>query len=288
MNGKKKKPYIFSRDQSDIYASTNDVNRGTPNTSFAGNQPSAGKYAVQADGDTAGKLATLKPNAVVSAEEKQGTQAYAPQKESNPGAFTFAHNPSPIGGNHHTMLPGASDRINSTLNPLLNPNKPTSSPISGIQVDGTALYDYYRDLYERQGRLAREDAAGRAAAMTGGQANSYAETAGEQTYNAYLDEYDSLLRQIQSGSSESDTGGWYDELLNEEGGDGFTGTTRQEAEAYLASQDIPANKLDDLMSPAQWAIKKREGKTGIAEIEFNTYEEYLSAFVEYILDTYEG
>lgn len=189
------------------------------------------------------------------------------------------------------------DRINTSLNPMLNQNRVTpgaglpgytAPSAGGVQLNDAALYDQYRDMYERQGRLAREDAAGRAAAMTGGQANSYADTAGEQTYNAYLDEYDSLLRQIQSGSSESDTGGWYDELLNEEAGDGFTGTTRQEAEAYLASQDIPANELDDLMSPAQWAIKKREGKTGIAEIEFNTYEEYLSAFVEYILDTYEG
>jgi hypothetical protein len=122
--------------------------------------------------------------------------------------------------------------------------------------------------------------------MTGGQANSYAETAGEQTYNAYLDEYDSLLRQIQSGSSDSDTGGWYDELLNEEGGDGFTGTTRQEAEAYLASQDIPADALADLMPQAQWIMQKKSYKKGGAETEFDTYAEYLSAFVEYILDTY--
>lgn len=286
MNGKKKKPYIFSRDQSDIYASTNDVNRGTPNTSFAGNQPSAGKYAVQADGDTAGKLATLKPNAVVSAEEKQGTQAYAPQKESNPGAFTFAHNPSPVGGNHHTMLPGASDRINSTLNPLLNPNKPTSTPIPGIQVDGTALYDYYRDLYERQGRLAKEDAEGKAAAATGGQASSHADTAGGQTYDAYLAEYAAILRGLAGDQDTENTDNWYSEMFGE-GEPAFTGTSKAEAEAYLASLDIPADALAELITPAKWAQLKRAGGDS-AETQFNSYAEYLSAFVEYVLDTYEG
>ena len=73
MNDKKKKTLTFIRDQSDIYASTNDVNRGTPKANHAGKQPSASKYAVQADGDTAGKFTTLKPNTVVSAEKKQGT-----------------------------------------------------------------------------------------------------------------------------------------------------------------------------------------------------------------------
>ena len=286
MNDKKKKTLTFSRDQSDIYASTNDVNRGTSNANQAGNQPSASKYAMQADGDTAGKLTILKPNTVVSAEEKQGTQANAPQKDSNPGAFTFAHTPSPIGGDHHTMLPGASDRINSTLNPLLNPNKPTSAPIPGIQVDGTALYDYYRDLYEQQGRLAKEDAEGKVAAATGGQASSYADTAGGQTYDAYLAEYDAILRDLAGDRDTENTDNWYSEMFGE-GEPAFTGTSKAEAEAYLASLDIPADALAELIPPAKWARLKRAGGEA-AETQFNSYAEYLSAFVEYVLDTYEG
>jgi hypothetical protein len=173
------------------------------------------------------------------------------------------------------------DRINSTLFPMTAGGTAAGGAVSDpFEIDGAALYDQYRDLYERQGRLLREDAEGKAAAMTGGQSSSYGDFAGEQSYNAYLSEYDSILRKAQNGVSEEDTKNWWTE-------DFFTGTTRQEAEAYLASQGIPDSYLSELLSPGQWVTMKDKGG-GSAETEFASYAEYLSAFVEYVMDTYGG
>ena len=46
------------------------------------------------------------------------------------------------------------------------------------------LYQQYKDSYTRQGKLAMQDTMGQAAALTGGYGNSYATTAGQQTYNS--------------------------------------------------------------------------------------------------------
>lgn len=55
-----------------------------------------------------------------------------------------------------------------------------------------ALYNQYKDSYIRQGRLAMEDAMGTAAAQTGGYGSSYAQTAGQQAYQGYLRDLNSM------------------------------------------------------------------------------------------------
>ncbi len=49
-----------------------------------------------------------------------------------------------------------------------------------------ALYQQYKDSYVRQGRLAMMDTLGQAATLTGGYGNSYAQGAGQQAYERYL------------------------------------------------------------------------------------------------------
>lgn len=52
---------------------------------------------------------------------------------------------------------------------------------------GDALYRQYRNQAVQNGRLAMEDTLGRAAALTGGYGNSYAQSAGQQAYHRELD-----------------------------------------------------------------------------------------------------
>lgn len=54
-------------------------------------------------------------------------------------------------------------------------------------VNDDAMYKAYKDMYERQGNLAMKDTVGQIAAMSGGYGNSYAQTAGQQIYQAYMD-----------------------------------------------------------------------------------------------------
>lgn len=53
-------------------------------------------------------------------------------------------------------------------------------------LNGDALYQQYKDRYMQQGKQAMMDTMGRAAALTGGYGNSYAQTVGQQTYQGYL------------------------------------------------------------------------------------------------------
>lgn len=51
---------------------------------------------------------------------------------------------------------------------------------------GDALYNRYKDYYQRAGRRAMEDTLGMAASLTGGYGNSYAQTAAQQAYGTQL------------------------------------------------------------------------------------------------------
>lgn len=53
-------------------------------------------------------------------------------------------------------------------------------------LNGDALYQQYKDRYIQQGKQAMMDTMGEAAALTGGYGSSYAQTAGQQTYQGYL------------------------------------------------------------------------------------------------------
>ena len=83
-------------------------------------------------------------------------------------------------------------QLQQTLDEILNREAFSYDPA------GDALYNQYRNLYANQGRLAMEDAAGQAAALTGGYGNSYAATAAQQAYQGSLSQLTALLPQLQS------------------------------------------------------------------------------------------
>ena len=59
-----------------------------------------------------------------------------------------------------------------------------------------ALYQQYKDKYIQQGKMAMADTMGQAAAMTGGYGNSYAATAGNQAYQASLQNLNDIVPQL--------------------------------------------------------------------------------------------
>lgn len=63
-------------------------------------------------------------------------------------------------------------------------------------LNGDMLYKQYKDQYINQGQQAMMDAMGQAAAMTGGYGNSYAQTAGQQTYQGYLQQLNDRIPEL--------------------------------------------------------------------------------------------
>ena len=59
-----------------------------------------------------------------------------------------------------------------------------------------ALYQQYKDKYIQQGKLAMADTMGQAAAMTGGYGNSYAQSVGQQAYQAQLDNLNDIVPEM--------------------------------------------------------------------------------------------
>lgn len=64
------------------------------------------------------------------------------------------------------------------------------------------FYRQYAETYRHLGRLAMEDTVGVAAGLTGGYANSYAETAGQQAYNSYLQRLQDVLPELYGNAYE--------------------------------------------------------------------------------------
>ena len=63
-------------------------------------------------------------------------------------------------------------------------------------LNGDALYQQYKDKYIQQGKMAMADTMGQAAAMTGGYGSSYASTAGNQAYQASLENLNDIVPQL--------------------------------------------------------------------------------------------
>ena len=63
-------------------------------------------------------------------------------------------------------------------------------------LNGDALYQQYKDQYMQQGQMAMMDTMGQAQAMTGGYGNSYAQTAGQQAYQGYLQQLNDKVPEL--------------------------------------------------------------------------------------------
>ena len=85
---------------------------------------------------------------------------------------------------------GKQADLDSILNQYLNREK------FSYDFNSDALYQQYRDKYIKQGKLAMADTMGQAAAMTGGYGNSYAASAGNQAYQASLENLNDIVPEL--------------------------------------------------------------------------------------------
>lgn len=65
-----------------------------------------------------------------------------------------------------------------------------------FDVNEDALYQQLLDQYVAQGQKAMMDTMGQAAALTGGYGNSFAQSAGQQAYQGYLQEFNGMMPQF--------------------------------------------------------------------------------------------
>ena len=133
-------------------------------------------------------------------------------------------------------------QLDDTINKILNREK------FSYDLNGDALYQQYKDKYIQQGQLAMGDAIGQASAMTGGYGNSYAQSVGQQAYQAQLDNLNDIVPELYQMA--------YDKY-NQEGQDLYNqyamlgdrenldyGRYRDSMADWLAERDYLANRYD--------------------------------------------
>lgn len=95
---------------------------------------------------------------------------------------------------HQQNKPGEyQSQWTEKLNGLLD--KITNRKSFQYDANADALYQQYKNQYAQQGKQAMMDTIGQASALTGGYGNSYAQTAGQQTYQGYLQNINEMLPQ---------------------------------------------------------------------------------------------
>lgn len=60
------------------------------------------------------------------------------------------------------------------------------------------LYQQYREMYTREGKAAMQDTMGQASALTGGYGSTYAQSVGQQQYDAYLQKLNEVVPELYS------------------------------------------------------------------------------------------
>ncbi len=105
-------------------------------------------------------------------------QAVADAEQNKPGEYRSSYH----------------DQIQGMIDSILN-QKP-------FQYDAAAdpLYQQYAQQYQRNGELAMRDAMAQTSALTGGYGNTYAQLAGQQGYQRYMEDLNAMLPQLQQAA----------------------------------------------------------------------------------------
>ena len=95
--------------------------------------------------------------------------------------------------------PGAYSSPNQQLSEEALKNWQNYKPFN-FDINRDALYNQYKNNYMTQGKLAMQDTMGQAATLTGGYGNSYAQNAGQQAYQGYLQKLNDVVPALQDAA----------------------------------------------------------------------------------------
>ncbi|MGN0610777.1 MAG: hypothetical protein ACI4JI_03240 [Ruminiclostridium sp.] len=175
-----------------------------------------------------------------------------------------------------TKAPKYSSNYTSAIKDNLT--KVMSNGRFSYNADSDKLFGQYKDSYEKAGQKAMEDTVGNASLLTGGYANSYAVTAGQQAYNEYMSKLSDKIPELEQRAYEryrDDEDSAYRRLgtlMELENTD--YGRYRDEVGDYNANRQFEYNKSKD----------DREQKNRDEEFERSKFE----SDRQYARDVYES
>jgi len=135
-------------------------------------------------------------NAAADYASNYGSNYSAPSYNSSGNTFTKAPSATAASAAPSASKASAAPRAQANTEEFNSPwsdklqamyDQIANRPKFSYDQASDPLYQQYAEMYRRNAQLAMDDTVGRAAALTGGYGNSYAETAGQAMYNQQMD-----------------------------------------------------------------------------------------------------
>ena len=124
--------------------------------------------------------------------QQQRQQALAQYSEGQKVQDTYARLQETLNGKPGAFQSTFTDRLNNIYDQIMNREK------FNYNFNADPMYQQYKDQYTAAGRNAMRDTMGQASALTGGYSNSYAQTAGQQQYQNYLQQLNNILPELRN------------------------------------------------------------------------------------------
>ena len=152
------------------------------------------------------------------------------------------------------------------------------------------LFAQYKDSYTKQGRLAMEDNIGKAATMTGGYGNSYAQQAGQQTFNGYMSALNDKipeLYQLAASNYDRKVSGMLDDIsVLGSAVDREDARYQTELNNYFQKKNLLGNELSRLQSNDIAAAAA--AATAAPTLSYDDLETYTERLLPYLSEGNNG
>jgi len=121
----------------------------------------------------------------------QGNSGYTPSASVQAAANTLAQYEANKPGEYQSTY---ADQIQGLLDKIMNREE------FSYDFASDPMYQQYANRYQQQGKLAMMDTMANAAALSGGYGNSYANTAGQQAYQGYLQQLNDVIPELRDAA----------------------------------------------------------------------------------------
>jgi hypothetical protein len=163
---------------------------------------------------------TTAPKAAAPQAPKAATPTKTPSEMTNPNQPTYQQSDN-VKQAAQDLADWQKNKPGDYANPYSQQIEQLYDQIVGrpdfnYDFNADPIYQQYKDQYTQLGNLAMRDTMGQAAALTGGYGSSYASTAGQQAYDAHLQQLNNVIPELYDAAYNRYQGEG-DDMLNQWG-----------------------------------------------------------------------
>ena len=183
---------IGGSNTSSIGGSNSSSVGGSNTSSYGGGSSQSSNYGGNAQTSYGKTAATGQVSGRTQQMFDQSTQGYQ-RSEAVENAYANLQNAM---DSKPTFQSKYEDKLNEIYDRIMN------REAFSYDFNKDAMYQQYRDMYQQQGKRAMQDTMGQLSAMNNGYGSSYAQSAGQQAYQGYLQELNNRIPELRQQALE--------------------------------------------------------------------------------------